>query len=352
MLRAEFDDDYLGRIDGYLAELKFRNGLLLSAGLGAGNAGTNYVLRRPDDKAPGLLQRMLGKGPPAYTFRIPDRDIAGAQALGEIRSRGINLVANAMAQSMDHILGFFETLRAELAFYIGALNLHAKLQAVGMPTTLPQPSPAGSGTRRADGLYDPCLALGMGGAVVGNALVADRKPLLVVTGANQGGKSSFLRGLGLAQLMMQSGLFVAAESFAAEPCRGLFTHYKREEDKGMTSGKLDEELGRLSSIVDAIAPGALLLLNESFASTNELEGSEIARQIVAALRERGIRVCFVTHLYAFAHGLFEEGRPDTLFLRAERRADGTRTFRLVEGEPLETSYGVDLYREVFGSGDG
>jgi hypothetical protein len=348
MLHEEFDDDYLARVEACLAELKFRGGLLLSADLGAGNAGTHYMLRRPDGKAPRLLQRVLGKGPPGYTFRIPDRDIAGAQALGEIRSRGIDLVANAMAQSMDHILGFFEALRAELAFYIGAINLHAKLCAIG---ALPEPSPADSGVRRGDGLYDPCLALGMERAAVGNVLVADRKPLLVVTGANQGGKSSFLRSLGLAQLMMQSGLFVAAGSFAAEMCHGLFTHYKREEDKSMTSGKLDEELGRLSVIVDAITPGALLLLNESFASTNELEGSEIARQIIAALRERNIRVCFVTHLYTFAHGLFAEGRADTLFLRAERGTDGARTFRLLEEAPLETSFGADLYRDVFGGGD-
>ncbi|MEO7067263.1 MAG: hypothetical protein ABI114_10175 [Rhodanobacter sp.] len=347
MLREEFGDDYLATIDSWLDELKFGHGVLLSANLGAGNVGTNYTLRHANDNAPGLLQRVLHKGPPAYTFRIPERDIAGAQALGAIHDRGINLVANALAQSMDHIFGFFETLRAELAFYVGALNLDTKLHALGVPTVMPQPTEAGDGTHHAEGLRDPCLALSMGHAVVGNTLAADHKSLLVVTGANQGGKSSFLRSFGVAQLMLQSGLYVAADSFAAELCHGLFTHYKREEDKTMTSGKLDEELGRISIIADAITPNALLLLNESFASTNELEGAEIARQIVAALQERAVRICFVTHLFAFAHDLFEQGSVDTLFLRAQRREDGTRTFRLVEGEPLETSYGADLYREVF-----
>ena len=347
VLHEEFNDDYLATVDTYLADLEFRGGLLLSADLGTGNAGANYTLRRSTGRTSNLLHRLLGRGPPQYTFRIPDRDVAGAQALGEIRSRGINLVANALAQSMDHILGFFQTLRAELAFYVGALNLHTKLQVLGVSTVVPQPTPAGEGTRHADGLRDPCLALSMGHAVVDNTLAADHKSLLIVTGANQGGKSSFLRSFGLAQLMMQSGLFVAADSFAAELCHGLFTHYKREEDKTMTSGKLDEELGRISTIADVITPNALLLLNESFASTNELEGAEIARQIVSALCERDVRLCFVTHLYAFAHALFEEGRADTLFLRAQRREDGTRTFQLAEGEPLETSYGADLYREVF-----
>lgn len=91
-----------------------------------------------------------------------------------------------------------------------------------------------------------------------------------------------------------------------------------------------------------------MLFNESFAATNEREGSEVARQIVEALLERDIGVIFVTHLHRFAHQMFIEGRPYAMFLRAPRLADGTRTFKLVEGEPLATSYGADLYRQVFG----
>ncbi len=112
----------------------------------------------------------------------------------------------------------------------------------------------------------------------------------------------------------------------------------------MKKGKLDEELARLSEIVHRLVPNAMLLLNESFAATNEREGSEIAKQVVHALLEKGIKIFYVPHLYAFAHSFFERKTQDTLFLRAERRADRTRTFRLAEGEPEETSYGEDLYR--------
>ena len=97
-----------------------------------------------------------------------------------------------------------------------------------------------------------------------------------------------------------------------------------------------------------ITPGSLLLCNESFASTNEREGSEIARQIVRAMRGAGIRVFFVTHLYDLARGLHAEPGPSALFLRAERQADGRRTFRLAVGEPLPTSHGQDVYADVFG----
>jgi hypothetical protein len=60
-------------------------------------------------------------------------------------------------------------------------------------------------------------------------------------------------------------------------------------------------------------------------------------------------VIFVTHLYDFAHTVFERAPDDVLFLRAERRADRQRTFKVVQGEPLQTSFGADVYDEVFGA---
>lgn len=183
--------------------------------------------------------------------------------------------------------------------------------------------------------------------IVGNDLDADGKDFIVITGANTGGKSTFLRSVGLGQLMMQAGMFVPAAAFSAEIRDGVFTHYKREEDATMASGKLDEELSRMSEIVGKLSPGALVLFNQLFAATNEREGSEIARQITHALLESGIKVCFVTHLYEFAHGLHQRSLPNAIFLRAERLPDGARSFRLIEGAPLETSYGEDLYGAVF-----
>jgi DNA mismatch repair ATPase MutS len=146
---------------------------------------------------------------------------------------------------------------------------------------------------------------------------------------------------------MQCGMFVGAEAFMAELCPALFTHYRRKEDATMKSGRFDEELTRMSEIVDHVVPHSMLLFNESFAATNDREGSEIARQIVDALVEKRLKVLFVTYLYEFAPGFFNRKMAGAMFLRAERHADGTRTFRLIEGEPLETSYGEDVYRQVF-----
>jgi DNA mismatch repair ATPase MutS len=127
-------------------------------------------------------------------------------------------------------------------------------------------------------------------------------------------------------------------------------HFKREEDATMERGKLDEELDRMSAITDSIKPGGLLLCNESFASTNEREGSQLAREVIRALTEAGIRILFVTHMYDLAERIHARGDDRVLFLRAEREPDGSRTHRLFEAAPLPTSYGEDLYREAFGIG--
>ncbi|HSM25675.1 MAG TPA: hypothetical protein VK856_12490, partial [Anaerolineaceae bacterium] len=122
----------------------------------------------------------------------------------------------------------------------------------------------------------------------------------------------------------------------------------RKEDASMKRGKLDEELSRMSNIVDQIRPNSLMLFNESFSATNEREGSEIARQITQALIDKSIKVFYVTHQYDFAHSFYLKKSKNTLFLRAERKEGGKRTFKLIEGEPKQTSYGKDIYYKIFG----
>jgi hypothetical protein len=352
LVTNELGEEYLRSIEACLADLEFRNGILLSAKLGEYNESSNLSLRVMPDAPRGLVDRLFRKRSPGFTFRLAERDQVGAQILSEMRQRGIMRVAIALVESADHVLGFFRSLRTELAFYVGCLNLHERLSVKGEPVCFPAPGRAGERTHSFRGLYDVSLSLRCEGSVVGTSADAEGKALVVITGANQGGKSTFLRSIGIAQMMMQCGMFAGAESFSAEVCPGVFTHYKREEDATMTSGKFDEEMARFSAMADLLAPNSLVLFNESFAATNEREGSEIATQIVDALLERHIKVFFVTHLYEFARAMFARNSKEALFLRAERRTDGTRTFEMKPGEPLRTSHGQDLYRHVFhGSGE-
>ncbi len=346
-LRDQLDDAYFAEVERHLATLRFRDGFVLSARLGLGNQGTAYVLREPNpENRTGLFTKQILKKP-TYGFTIPDRDESSFHALGELRDRGLDIVADDLAQAADHVLSYVKALRTEIGFYVGALTLHDRLRALGVPTVLPTPLAEEDLALRVTGLVDPCLALHVDGRVTGNDVDAGNARLVVVTGANQGGKSTFLRSLGLAHLMTRAGLFVAAERFEAGVAHEVFTHFRREEDASMSSGKFDEELARMSRIADQLRPGSVLLCNESFGATNEREGSDIAVEVIAALRDAGIRVTLVTHMYDLAHRYEEEADDGTVFLRAERADDGSRSYHLEPAPPLPTSFGEDVYRAIF-----
>lgn len=346
MLWQELDDSYFSQINALLDELKDEKGILISAGLGSYCQGIRYVMRRKEQRH---FWRNWYFAP---SFTIAPRDDAGASDLGKRCDRAINESTNVLAQSAEHIENFFTILQQEIAFYVGCLNLFDKLKGIGMPVSIPELLPPKSENRRCDNLYDVSLALTINTKVVGNQLCSENKRLYIITGANQGGKSTFLRSIGQAQLMMQCGMFVGAESFQNPIRNGIFTHFKKEEDAAMKSGKLDEELSRMNGIADHIVPGALLLLNESFAATNEREGSEICRQITKALVENKIEVFSVTHLYTYAVSFLQEKRQDILYLMAQRLEDGARTFQIVPGLPLQTAYGEDLYHKIIHPNNG
>jgi hypothetical protein len=346
-VERELDEPYLRQVREHLRILEFPRGVVLTARLGPGFTGVGYSLRRPVPQ-PWYAQLFdpwaSGHG---YTYRLPPRDENGGRTLSRMRDHGINSVANAAAQSAEHVLDFFHRLRFELGFYIACVNLDDQLKARGVKTCLPTALPAADLALRCHDLVDAGLALRAREHVVGNDLNADGKSLLLLTGANQGGKSTLLRGVGLAQLMLNAGVFVTAGSYAGSTSTGLATHYRREEDAGLEHGKLDDELVRMSHMVDRLRPGTVVLLDESFASTNEREGSEIAHDIVASLLDAGMRVHYVTHLHSLAHRLAESADPAHLFLRAQRSPDGRRSFRLEPGPPEPTSHARDLYENVF-----
>ena len=352
LMQEEFNEQYVEIVRKHLASLRFTNGVIVRGELGKGNILTNYMLLKPTGRKWRLPSVLNPRNDHHYTYILPERDETGAQSLTEMRIRGILSVSSILGDSAENVLNFLNGLKAELAFYIGCINLHDQISQIGSLLCFPQLGETGDSNLKFQELYDLSLSLRLKGKVVGNNIDSNEADLIIITGANRGGKSTFLRSLGQAQLLMQCGAFVPAESFQYGICNDLFTHFKKEEDPSMNMGKLDEELSRMNDIVGHLTPSCMVLFNESFASTNAREGSEVARQVIDALLEKGIRIAFVTHLYELAQIYMERKKSRTAFLRAERKEDGSRTFKIVSGEPLKTSYGKDLYFSIFNTQNG
>ncbi len=264
--------------------------------------------------------------------------------LEQLKVAAVGHVYDYMQGFSKNCKKFFEILLVQSAFYVGCVNLYERCQQIGLPVCYP--TVCSTENMEFTNLMELSMALYNRKVPVGNDCKFADKMLLVVTGANQGGKSTFLRSIGIAQVMMQSGMFVAAKRFSSGIFTHLFTHFVRREDMAMNSGRLDEELSRIHRIVDGLEPESMVLLNESFATTTEEEGSEIAYDIIKAFTEAGVKVLTVTHLLSFAQKVYREEWDKAIFLSAQRLEDGTRTYKMVAGEPELTSFGLDLYEQV------
>lgn len=342
VIAEEFNDEFIKEARVHLNELKFSKGVIINAELGKTLEGVNYELMRPGKERGYFLKWKFT--PKIILSDTADREVRDINyRLDKAQMKSADVIAKAAL----YIVNFITELKKGIAFYLGCTNLYNFFKKKGVKMCYPEPLDNKKRIYDFKDLTDVVFDIDLD-KVQGNSTTAKNIVLGIITGANQGGKTVYLRSLGQSQLMMQAGMFVCAESYSANIVNGIYTHFRREEDSSMQSGKLDEELMRMSAIIDNVNDDSLILFNESFSSTNDREGSEICRQIIDALIERGVKIFFVTHLSDFPMSYYKRKMVDIMFLRAERLDDGTRTFRIVEGEPLDTSYGQDLFASVMG----
>ena len=198
-------------------------------------------------------------------------------------------------------------------------------------------------------LYNPCVALKIDDEVVPNDITFDSETsIFVLTGPNRGGKSVVTCAVGLAQAMMQLGMFVPAAEAVISPADGIFTHFPTGSDDTIDKGRLGEECARLMSIFDKISESSLVLLDESLSSTGSYEASYIAAEVLAGLAKFRCRCLFSTHLHELAaeiDSINEKsegeggGRIDTLVAGIY---DGKRSFKIVRAKPDGKSYARDI----------
>jgi len=338
-IQEEFSSEYCNKARDLLGEVRNKSGTFIEVKLGSYLQGINYTLIKK-----GKLS-FRGFFRNVFSYTPEGGDNAGTKEMNRKYSIAINDAANALAQSADHLEAFFRQLRDEMAFYVGCLNLGDFLSSVGMEYCIPTMLPLKGFTREYTDLYDVGLVLMKKSKVDVNTFRSEDKHMYIITGVNQGGKTTFVRSMGQAQMMGQCGMLVGASSYSSSIVDGVYSHFRKEEDSTMESGKLEEELIRMNDIVENLHPGSLVFFNESFAATNEREGSEIHKQIASALVENEVEVFTVTHLVTFA--LNYSGKIDVEFLRAERNRNNKNVYSLIQGEPKTFSFDVEIFKSVF-----
>lgn len=119
----------------------------------------------------------------------------------------------------------------------------------------------------------------------------------------------------------------------------------REEERTLSYGKFEEEVRRFGKLAENLRRGDYVLMDESFASTNHVEASVVAENVVSALIDSGVNVFYVTFLQDFLHRFIPRYGKKVVLLVPERLSDGTRTYRLVRGS-IQPGYALELWRKT------
>jgi hypothetical protein len=335
------NDEFLASAQQLVKVLRFENGVQFSVRIGELNSLEDPVLLVPRKGESNILSKVLRRD--EYIYRLDPRDEAGAYILDDIRKWVLANAASTIFKAFKHLDSFFQDLRRQLAFYVGAINLSGYFEKLGLPAAYPRLS---KGALKFSGMHCLSLSISAGSRPVPYDLDVEAEGgfAVVVTGANRGGKTTFLKAVGQSLVLARAGLFVPADEFALPSTGAVYTHFPRREDRTLSYGKFEEEVKRLSAIVEGLRRGDYVLMDETFSSTNQVEASAVAEEVIAALVDSGVNVFYVTFLQDFLNRFLDRYRERAVLLVPEVRQDGTRTFRLVRGKPTP-GYAIDIWRK-------
>ena len=313
-----------------------------------------------------LLSRIFGAASPYQPVASIKRVAAMGTLFGDL-DRILGAVARPLAKALGQYVRLqvqdLLSLEREIAFYLGAAQFFERLRARGLPICRPRLAPAAERRLQVSRLYNVNLALGgseeRAAAIVGNDLDMDTNGrILVLTGPNQGGKTTFTRAVGLLQVLAQAGLYAPAATATVSPADVVGTHFPVDEPGHAEGGRLAEEARRLSAIFATASEHSLILMNESLASTSPSESLYLAEDVVRGLRLLGARAVFATHLHELGERVDAinrevEGASRLVSMVAGIESNGAgndgigevrRTYRIRPGPPVGLSYARDVAR--------
>ncbi len=322
-----------------------------------------------------LLDRLLGKGagagkgiapihrpPELYQHSDPvSGDRSARQRLDPLMlplfkdlAKVMEKISAPVAQELKKYVQingrFLAEIYPELIFYIQAWHLLNRLQEAGLPFTFPEILPADKRAGEVKAAYNLQLAMQKIGdperKVISNDIhFGPHGRIAILTGPNQGGKTTYMQSVGLVQLLAQVGMPVPGISAEISPVDAIYTHYPVEERLELGTGRFGDEARRIRSIFEKVTGHSLVLFNESLSTTSMGEGVYLARDILAALRQVGLRAIFTTHLHelaADAEKINDQTPGDSLIfsLVASKPEDGkdSYSYRIKPGPPLGRSY--------------
>lgn len=315
--RDEADPDYTAEIEGTFQ--RFKRG-----------AAKDYLIKlppEPDLNYLGILDRIALLYPETF---------ASLDAFCE-RHRAF----------LDRTVSEFDR---EVHFYLAYLDHSDRLRAAGLAFCYPRVSDH-SKEVCAHATFDLALATKLigKGVVTNDFHLADPERVIVVTGPNQGGKTTFARTFGQLHYLASLGCPVPGTEAQLYLCDGILTHFEREERLADQRGKLQDDLIRVREILEHATSRSVVILNEVFTSTTLEDALFLSSEVMRRIVERDLLCVWVT----FVDELASMGPTTVSVVSNVLPEDPTvRTFKITRrpadgrayASAIAAKYGVDYAR--------
>ena len=264
--------------------------------------------------------------------------------------------------STDYII----ELVPQINYYTGLKKLAERLKYNGLPVCLPEIASMGGRVTHVEDMYDLAFVnkymasvskKGKNGkgkdkseVALNDCVMDDNGRIFILTGPNNGGKTTYARGVGICHVLAQAGAFIPGRKAYISPADNIFTHFPREEEIGINTSRFTEECKELKVTAENATEYSMVLLNESISSTTPSECIFVAEEILKILNDIVVRSIYVTHMFDLAFKADEinqsvKGKSKIVSIVSGCDEKGDRNYKITKSLPLKSSYAADILKK-------
>ncbi len=226
----------------------------------------------------------------------------------------------------------------ELNFYSEMREFYIKMSSYNIPYTFPSVSNEKRFITK--DLYDISLITKECENIVPNDTWFDKScPFFFLTGANGGGKTTYLRSVAINLILSIGGMPIFAREGEIYPFSCVYTHFPKDE-RFANTGRLHEELARTEGILAECDNDAFILFNETYSGTDDKKGYELLLKTAEEIRSRGIGGLYVTHFHEIQDTSFP-----ILGVSIDKSDENRRTFKITRKNNEKSSYAYDILKK-------